>query len=91
MVILLIIGAALALMSFAFGFMGNFPATPDFIESLAYSGIDLIGTGIRVLAWLMSPPLFFGSIALFFGVMIAEPVYHLTMWILKKIPMLGIK
>ena len=91
MIQVVLILAAVFLMSFVFGLFGNLPPTPEWLEGIASGAIDLFTFGIYTLSWLFTPELFFGSIAIVGAVMAWEPVYHLVMWVLRKIPLLGIK
>jgi len=91
MVQIVLIIAALALLSFAFGIFGNIPPTPDWLTGTSDSLVDLIVWPIQIMAGLIGAHLFFGTIILIGVVMAWEPIYHLVIWVLRKIPILGIK
>jgi len=91
MVQVVLILAGGVLMSFVFGLFGNLPATPSWLEGVASSAIDLMSFGIYTLSWVFTAQLFFGGLAVIGVVMAFEPVYHLILWVLRKIPILGIK
>lgn len=88
-VVLIVAGTALLL--FAFGIFGNLPPTPSWLSDTSSTLVDLVVWPVQLLAGLIGGHLFFGTIILIGAVMAWEPIYHLTMWILKKIPVLGIK
>jgi len=91
MIHVVIILAGAVLMSFVFGLFGNLPPTPIWLEGVADSAIDLFMFPMYTLSWLIGAHLFFGTLALIVVVMTWEPVYHLTLWVIRKIPVLGIK
>jgi len=88
-VVLILAGAVL--MAFVFGLFGNLPETPAWLQGVADGAIDLFTFPMYVLSWLIGAHLFFGTLALLAVVMAWEPVYHLILWVLRKIPILGIK
>lgn len=88
-VVLILAGAAL--MAFVFGIFGDLPATPGWLESVADGAINLMSFGIYTLSWLFTAELFFGTLIIVGAVIAWEPVYHLAMWVLRKIPILNIK
>jgi len=91
MVHVVLILAGGALMAFAFGMFGDLPATPGWLENVADGAINLMSFGIYTLSWLFTAELFFGTLIIVGAVMAWEPVYHLVMWVLRKIPILNIK
>ena len=91
MIQVVLILAAVALMSFFFGLFGNLPPTPPWLEGVASGAIDIMTFGIYTLSWLFTAELFFGTMVVIGAVMAWEPIYHLVLWVLKKIPILGIK
>lgn len=88
-VVLILAGAAL--MAFVFGIFGDLPATPGWLENVADGAINLMSFGIYTLSWLFTAELFFGTLIIVGAVIAWEPVYHLAMWVLRKIPILNIK
>lgn len=91
MVYVVLIVVALAVIGLFTGVLPSFPPTPDFLQGVADTAIDLFQTGMYLLSYLLTPPIFFGSMAIFVAVLIAEPVYHFAMWVIKKIPIINIK
>lgn len=91
MVNVILIGAGLALLAFAFGLFGNLPPTPEFLQGVSDTLVDILVWPFQLMSGLIGGHLFFGTIILVAAVIAWEPVYHLVMWVLRKIPILGIK
>jgi len=91
MVYVVLILAAVALLSFAFGLLGNLPATPDWLVGTSSLLVEYISWPVHILASILNDHLFYGSLIIVAAVMAWEPVYHSIMWVLRKIPILGIK
>jgi len=91
MVYVVIILAAVALMSFVFGLFGNLPPTPDWLVGTADGAIDLFRGAIYTFSWLIGPHLFFLTLGVIVTLLLWEQIYHLIMWVLRKIPILNIK
>lgn len=83
--------AGIALITFAFGLLGNLPTTPLWLEAFNSTIGDLLSNISYTLAWLLGAELYFSSIIIIGIIFAFEPVYHGVMWTLKKIPILGIK
>ena len=69
----------------------NLPAVPDNITNGIDSFFDLIFNNLTLLGFFIRPITLSISIPVLLIILNFERIYHLTMWILKKIPMLGIK
>ncbi len=69
----------------------NIPKMPDEVATYLSSFLEYLETGLQILA--VYTPLEY--LLVLFGIIIAIDVglavYHFVMWVLKKIPMLGIK
>ena len=89
MVILITIGVALLMGIIVL--MPNFPPTPDSFNDILEQLADFMGGISHVLIYIFGTQLFLAFIGIFVAVMVAEPVYHGVMWVLRKIPVLGIK
>ena len=67
------------------------PGMPDSVREFVAVSIDYISTGISLLGNFVD----IGFLLILFGIIIAVDVgillYKLVMWVLKKIPMLGIE
>lgn len=67
---------------------------PDFSsEFIGYleNAIEYFQLGYRVLGYYVDLPYIWSLFKIFLGVWIAYELYLLLMWVLRKIPMLGIK
>jgi len=91
MIYVVLILAAVALLSFAFGLLGNLPATPDWLINSSDLLIQYVAWPVHIMTSILNDHLFYGSLILVAAVMAWEPIYHSIMWVLKKIPILGIK
>lgn len=91
MVQVVLITAGVALMSFVFGLFGNLPPTPDWLIGVADGAITMFQFAIYTLSWLIGPHLFFLTLGVIVALISWEQVYHLIMWVLRKIPILNIK
>lgn len=87
----IIILAGGVLFAFAFGMLGNLPPTPAGLELVADQLIQYMAWIINIMDSILIGHLFFGSMAVVSAVMLWEPIYYSIMWVLKKIPVLGIK
>lgn len=78
------------LLSFCFSWI-NLPQAPVEITSGITSFLDLIFNNLTLLGFFIRPITFQIAVPLLLVIMNFERLYHLTMWILRKIPMLSIK
>lgn len=74
-----------------FSILPSLPEMPEEIVTAVQWGLDLIAGTVSLFNQIFSPPLFIAMITVSFGLIIFENVYHLVMWIVKKIPMLAIR
>lgn len=74
-----------------FGVLPNVAATPQSIVDGGNWIITTIGDFIAVLNMLFTAPLVAGTIIIAVGIFNFEWIYHTTLWIIKKIPMINIK
>lgn len=89
--IVFIIVAAIALLTVVFVAMPDLPATPEFLISMQQAFNDILLNAIQFIRYFLTPQLTFISLVVIIAVFASEPVYHGIMWILRKIPVLGIK
>ena len=89
--IILIVIAAIALITTAFAVMPPLPATPPYLLSFNEQLADILQNGVLFLQYLFTPILLTTTIVVIIAIFAAEPIYHSIMWILRKIPMVGIK
>ena len=69
----------------------NLPAMPEGITNSINSFLDLIFENITLLGFFIRPTTFSIAIPVLIIILNFDKVYKLTMWILKKIPMLNVK
>lgn len=89
--IVFIIIAAIALLTAVFVTMPNLPPTPEVLVAIQNGFNDLLLMSIQFIRYFLSPQLTFVMLVVVGAVFASEPVYHGIMWILRKIPVLGIK
>lgn len=89
--IIFIVVAAIGLLTIAFVVMPDLPATPESLISMQEAFNDILLNAIQFIRYFLTPQLTFVSLVVIIGVFASEPVYHGIMWILRKIPVLGIK
>lgn len=78
------------LLFIVFGWI-NLPAMPIGITDSINSFLNLIFDNITLLGFFIRPITFQIAIPVLIIIMNFEKIYHLTLWILKKIPMLNVK
>lgn len=69
----------------------NIPAFPTELTTNINSFLDLIFNNLRLLGFFIRPITLQIAIPILIVLLNFENLYKLTMWILRKIPMLGIK
>ena len=89
--IVFIIVAAVALLTVVFVVMPDLPATPEFLITMQQAFNDILLSAIQFIRYFLTPQLTFVSLVVIIAVFASEPIYHGIMWILRKIPVLGIK
>lgn len=89
--IVFIVIAGIALFIAVFAALPSLPPIPSEIESVGNTFIDGIGMSFNLLLYIFNPAVFMACFTVFFGVLFFEPIYNGIMWILRKIPVLGIK
>ena len=89
--IVFIIIAVVALLTTVFVVMPDLPATPEFLISLQDGFNNILLQTIQFIRYFLSPQLTFVMLVVVAAVFASEPIYHGIMWILRKIPVLGIK
>jgi len=69
----------------------NIPPAPQELLNIGNNVADVVRPGVEIMAYIFTPLLLwlalFGIVALF----AAKPIYAAVMWVLRKIPILGIK
>lgn len=69
----------------------SLPAMPEGVTNSITSFLDLIFDNITLLGFFIRPVTFGIAIPVLIIILNFDKVYKLTMWILKKIPMLNVK
>lgn len=90
MIIETILNILKTLLFVVFGWI-NLPSMPESVTSSINSFLDLIFNNITLLVFFIRPITFQIAIPVLIIILNFEKIYHLTMWILKKIPMLNMK
>lgn len=89
--IVFIVIAGIALLSAVFMLMPDLPPVPEVLISMQDSFNVLLHKAMQLIFYFLTPNLAFVSLIVVSAVFVSEPVYHGIMWILRKIPVLGIK
>lgn len=89
--IVFIIIAAVALLTAVFVVMPDLPATPESLIAIQDGFNNILLQTIQFVRYFLSPQLTFVVVMVIAAVFASEPIYHGIMWILRKIPVLGIK
>lgn len=89
--ILFIVITAIALLVTVFAVMPDLPATPETLVYIQNTFNDVLLFAIQFIRYFLTPQLTFVMVMVIIAVFAFEPVYHGIMWILRKIPILGIK
>lgn len=89
--IVFIIIAAVALLTAVFVVMPDLPATSELLISMQEAFNSILLNAIQFIRYFLSPQLTFVVVMVIAAVFASEPIYHGIMWILRKIPVLGIK
>lgn len=90
MTIVFIVLAGLVVLVAGFAMMPDLPPLDPTISALSDQMIGLISQGVNVLVYLLTPTLYFAVIATIIALFAFEHVYHAVLWVLRKIPGLGI-
>lgn len=68
----------------------NIPSLPDSVSTFMADALSYIKTGLQLLAVYTNLEYLLILFGLIIAIDIGIAVYHFVMWVLKKIPMLGI-
>lgn len=90
MIIEMILNILKTLLFTVFGWI-NLPSMPEGVTNSINSFLNLIFNNLDLLVFFVRPITFGIAIPVLIIILNFEKVYHLTMWILKKIPMLNMK
>lgn len=71
---------------------GYIPAFDQGLILAAYQVLDMIATtSSGFIFFMIRPSTFFAALDILAFIHFAEPLYHFVMWLLRKLPFLGIK
>lgn len=93
---IMIVSIVLALVGVIFNALMNlFGTIPAFSSGMLASAYNLIDTIIQTSSafvfFMIRPATFFAALDILVFLHFAEPIYHFVMWLLRKLPFLGIK
>lgn len=80
-----------ALLTTVIALMPNLPPIDPAIEAVGDSIMGFMSQAYFLLAYIFSPPLLVFAFTSAIGILFFEHIYHGLMWVLRKIPVLGIK
>jgi len=86
-----IVLAASGLLVTAFALMPDLPETPQVFLDISDLTVNFLNNFLALCNYLFSPLLFRAFLLILVLYLAFEPIYYLVMWILRKIPVLGIK
>lgn len=89
--IVFVIVTGLALLLAAFVALPPLPATPQVMIDIGDTFIDGVVNFINLMHYIFHPVLFRAFLVVTFLIFFFQPIYSGIMWILRKIPVLGIK
>ena len=74
------------------GLLGNIPSFPSGLVSSITSYIaTVVNGGAGILFFFVRSSTFFAALDIIAFMYVAEPLYHFIMWVLRKVPFLGIE
>ena len=92
MIVRALLRVVFAVVNFILGLIGSIPVFPDGFFSTIIEYINTIITnGAGLFFFVIRPQTFYVAIDILFFLYVAEPLYHFIMWVLRKIPFLGIQ
>lgn len=81
-----LIATVFTILQYTLGIFPSLPAMPQAIIDAGAWVIATVGSGAQVLSTIYSPPLFAAILTSIIVLVQFEQLYHLTMWIIRKIP-----
>lgn len=86
-----ILTAGVALILAIFLVMPDLPATPQVLIDSTDLLVNILSQFVGVYKYIMSPSLAFISVTMIIAIFAFEPIYKITLWVLRKIPVFGVK
>lgn len=91
MIIDWILTAVQTLITTVFGILPNLPAMPQVIVDAGNWFVNTVTSMAHLFAYFYTPT-FFNIVLVLLGLLLGfEQIYHLTMWIIKKVPVINVK
>lgn len=85
----LLVGVALIVAVFLV--MPDLPATPQVLVDSTDLLVNVLSQIVGIYKYIMSPALALVSITIIIAIFAFEPIYKVSLWILRKLPVLGVK
>lgn len=86
-----ILTAGVALILAIFLVMPDLPATPQVLIDPTDLLVNILSQFVGVYKYIMSPSLAFISVTMIIAIFAFEPIYKIALWVLRKIPVFGVK
>lgn len=86
-----ILTAGVALILAIFLVMPDLPATPQPLIDSTDLLVNILSQFVGVYKYIMSPSLAFISVTMIIAIFAFEPIYKIALWVLRKIPVFGVK
>ena len=86
-----ILTAGVALILAIFLVMPDLPATPQVLIDSTDLSVNILSQFVGVYKYIMSPSLAFISVTMIIAIFAFEPIYKIALWVLRKIPVFGVK
>ncbi len=86
-----ILTAGVALILAIFLVMPDLPATPQVLIDSTDLLVNILSQFVGVYKYIMSTSLAFISVTMIIAIFAFEPIYKIALWVLRKIPVFGVK
>lgn len=92
MIVTALLSLVFLVVNFILGLLGSIPGFPSGMLATITSYIsEVIDQGAGLFFFVIRPQTFHVAVDILFFLWFAEPIYYMVMWVLRKIPFLGIK
>lgn len=91
MIIDWILDATQTLLTTVFSILPNLAPMPPQIIAACDWLIDMVGHSAGILKYIYTPVMFNLIVGLVISLLLFDQIYHLGMWIIKKIPVINVK
>lgn len=86
MIVQYILSAISAVIRFAFSILPNLPQAPTWLETTLDAFVSTIVSGIGIVSYIITPQIFIFVCLTSLLIINFEYVYHLVLWVIKKLP-----